>query len=189
MGRDSGFVAAGAALASGDANLVLIPEVRFSFDKLCQWLAGRLEKRGHAVIVVAEGAGQDVMAADAATDASGNKLHGDIGVWLRDHLKTWFAERRLTLNIKYIDPSYTIRSSVANASDAVLCMRLGYNAVHAAMAGKTGCMVGLWNSHFTLVPIALTHGQRKKVDPGGAMWQTVLETTGQASLREAPELA
>jgi 6-phosphofructokinase 1 len=186
MGRDSGFIAATAALAQSEANYVLIPEIDFDLEGpggLLDHLEKRLIKRGHAVIVVAEGAGQKFFKnADENRDASGNILHKDIGSFIAEVIKERFAVKKLELNLKYIDPSYIIRSAPANASDRVYCGSLGQKAVHAAMAGKTDLLIGLWNDHFVHVPIALATQQRKKLDPDGSLWNSVLETTGQPSL-------
>ncbi|NQT94248.1 MAG: ATP-dependent 6-phosphofructokinase, partial [Lentisphaerae bacterium] len=152
MGRESGFVAAHAALASSDVNLVLVPEVPFSLERLLAFLEARLEEKSHAVIVVAEGAGQDLVPRDGA-DASGNRSLGDIGTFLRSAILQHFREKQFPCSVKYIDPSYTIRSAPASADDSVFCFRLAENAVHAAMAGRTEMVVSLWNGHFVHVPM------------------------------------
>ncbi len=186
MGRDSGFIAATAALAQSDANYVLIPEVDFDLEGpggLLAHLEKRLDERGHAVIVVAEGAGQKFFQADSQViDASGNVKHSDIGSFLADSIKAYYKARGKELNLKYIDPSYIIRSTPANASDQIYCNFLGQKAVHAAMAGKTDLLIGQWNDHFVHVPIALAIQQRKKIDPQGVLWNSVLEGTGQPNL-------
>ncbi len=186
MGRDSGFIAATAALAQSDANYVLIPEIDFDLDGpggLLAHLEKRLDSRNHAVIVVAEGAGQKFFQdAEENRDASGNILHKDIGTFLADSIKAYFKGRKKELNLKYIDPSYIIRSAPANASDQVYCSFLGQKAVHAAMAGKTDMLIGQWNDHFVHVPIALAIKERKKIDPNGVLWNSVLEGTGQPGL-------
>ena len=186
MGRDSGFIAATASLAQSDANYVLIPEIDFDLDGpggLLAHLEKRLDSRGHAVIVVAEGAGQKFFqGSDENKDASGNVLHKDIGAFLADAIKAYFKQRKKELNLKYIDPSYIIRSAPANASDQVYCSFLGQKAVHAAMAGKTDLLIGMWNDHFVHVPIALAIRERKKIDPNGVLWSSVLEGTGQPNL-------
>ncbi|MDR3154394.1 MAG: ATP-dependent 6-phosphofructokinase [Deltaproteobacteria bacterium] len=189
MGRDSGFIAATAALARGDANFVLIPEIDFDVDgpgALLDRLYKRLASRGHAVIVVAEGAGQKFFAQEPAEkDASGNILHKDIGAFLTDRVRKYFREKAQDLNLKYIDPSYIIRSAPANSTDQVFCSFLGQKAAHAAMAGKTNCLIGQWNDHFVHVPIAMAIKERKKVDPMGELWNSVLERTGQPTLTAA----
>ncbi|MDR1487662.1 MAG: ATP-dependent 6-phosphofructokinase [Deltaproteobacteria bacterium] len=186
MGRDSGFIAATAALARGDANFVLIPEVNFDIDgpgALLVKLYERLKARGHAVIVVAEGAGQKFFLDEQVVkDASGNTLNKDIGQFLADKIKQYFQKLGQDLNLKYIDPSYIIRSAPANSSDQVFCSFLGQKAAHAAMAGKTDLLIGQWNDHFVHVPIAMAIAKRKKVDPMGELWSSVLERTGQPSL-------
>ena len=182
MGRHSGFIACYASLAMSDANFVLIPEVPFHLDGengLLESLRRRLERRGHAVIVVAEGAGQELVPASQATDASGNKKLVDIGVFLRDHMTQYFQERQVELNLKYIDPSYVIRSVPANPYDSVLCMRLAHNAVHAAMCGRTEMIVSRMHMRFVHVPMPLAIRERNTVDPHGDLWMTVLESTGQ----------
>ena len=186
MGRDSGFIASTAALARGDANFVLIPEVDFDIEgpgALLAKLHDRLRARGHAVIVVAEGAGQKFFEGEKVVkDASGNTLHKDIGQFLADSVKRYFKKMGQELNLKYIDPSYIIRSAPANSSDQVFCSFLGQKAAHAAMAGKTNLLIGQWNDHFVHVPIAMAITVRKKVDPMGELWNSVLERTGQPDL-------
>ena len=182
MGRHSGFIACYASLAMSDANFVLIPEVPFHLDGehgLLESLRRRLERRGHAVIVVAEGAGQELVPSSQATDASGNKKLVDIGVFLRDRMTQYFQERQVELNLKYIDPSYVIRSVPANPYDSVLCMRLAHNAVHAAMCGRTEMIVSRMHMRFVHVPMPLAIRERNTVDPHGDLWMTVLESTGQ----------
>lgn len=182
MGRDSGFIAAYAALASNEANYCLIPEVKFKLHGaggLLEHLHARLERKKHAVILVAEGAGQEFFQGDRVKDASGNVLNADIGPYLRDEIKAYCKSKNFTVNLKYMDPSYYIRSVAASADDAVFCIMLAQNAVHGAMAGKTGFMVGRLNNYFTFIPIKLAVGQRKKIDPCGYLWTIVKGATGQ----------
>ncbi len=177
MGRDSGFIAAGATLANTDVNFCLVPECEFSLDKLLDCLVARLKRRKHAVIVVAEGAGQYLLKGSGKKDASGNILHEDIGVFLRDKIKQHLKEIGLNSSVKYIDPSYLIRSKAANANDSLFCLQLGQNAVHAGMAGRTNMLVGYWNRSYTHVPLSLVVGRRKKLVKQGRLWQTVLAIT------------
>lgn len=180
MGRDSGFIAAHTAMASHDVNFVLIPEVPFDLegpDGLFEQLKKRLERRNHAVIVVAEGAGQEHLDADARTDASGNKILGDIGLFLKKRIVEHFQSIGYPVNLKYIDPSYIIRSSVAIPTDSLYCSRLGTNAVHAAMAGKTKTLISLLNNHYVHVPIELATRTRNYVDPEGSLWRDVIDST------------
>jgi 6-phosphofructokinase 1 len=187
MGRHSGFIAATATLAQQDVNYVLIPEVDFDISGpsgFLNHLERRLAERGHAVIVVAEGAGQKFFAGQPRElDASGNVKLKDIGVFLKETIVAYFEQRRIQVSIKYIDPSYMIRSLPANANDRVFCNFLGRNAVHAGMAGKTDLLIGNWNNHFVHVPMKLIAGRRKHVDPGGMLWRSALEATGQPNLK------
>ncbi|MFZ5766061.1 MAG: ATP-dependent 6-phosphofructokinase [Thermodesulfobacteriota bacterium] len=180
MGRDSGFIAAYSVLVDNQVNFCLIPEARFTLTGLLTALERRLAQRGHAVIVVAEGAGQDLLKTTGEQDASGNIRHGDIGLFLRDSITRHFREIGAELTLKYIDPSYMIRSLPANPNDSAFCLLMGHNAVHAGMAGRTGMMVGFWNHQFTHVPIPLAVSRRKKIDPHGWVWSNVLASTGQA---------
>ena len=179
MGRDSGFIAAFSTLVDSQVNFCLVPEVPFTVAGFLAGLKERLESRGHAVIAVAEGAGQDLLAATAERDASGNVKYGDIGTYLRDAIKEYFGRIRMEINLKYIDPSYIIRSQPANPHDSALCLLLGQNAVHAGMTGRTGMVVGFWNHQFTHVPITLATSRRKRIDPEGWLWGSVLASTGQ----------
>jgi 6-phosphofructokinase 1 len=187
MGRHSGFIACHAALASTDVNFVLIPEVRLALDGdggLLRALERRLAERGHAVIVVAEGAGQDLCEAATGegaprTDASGNVRLKDIGHVLRDRVNQYFQKRKVEITLKYIDPSYQIRSVPASPSDSVFCWNLARNAVHAAMAGNTDILIGRWHGRFVHVPLPLATRFRKQVDVNQDLWTSVVEATGQ----------
>ena len=165
MGRDSGFIAAYSAIVDGHANFCLIPEVPFTLERFLAELRLRLERRGHAVIVVAEGAGQDLMARKEERDASGNVKYGDIGTFLRDAIARHFDERQIPITLKYIDPSYAIRSVPTTAHDSAFCLLLGHNAVHAGMSGRTDMIVSFWNHQFTHVPIALAVSRAKENRP------------------------
>jgi 6-phosphofructokinase 1 len=183
MGRNSGFIAATAALAIQEVNFVLIPEISFDLYGIrgfLKFLRKRLEERHHAVVVVAEGAGQDLFESkDLMKDASGNVKHKDIGIYLKEKIKEEFDEKEFPYSIKYIDPSYIIRSAPANANDSKFCNLLAQNAVHAAVSGKTDFVVGYWNYEFTLIPISMAVAKRKKIDIEGELWWNVLEATGQ----------
>jgi 6-phosphofructokinase 1 len=186
MGRDSGFIASFSTLADTQVGLCLIPEVCFTIDGVVRAAAERIERDGYVVIVVAEGAGQDLLAETAASDPSGNLRHGDIGAHLRDTLPETLRAHGTSVSLKYIDPSYMIRSLPANARDSNFCLRLGHAAVHAGMAGKTDVVIGSWRRRLTHVPIPTAVSSRKKVDTNGYLWQTVLSVTGQADdLRSA----
>ncbi len=183
MGRHSGFIAAHATLATSDVNVTLIPEVPFVLDGpggLLESLGQRLALRQHAVIVVAEGAGQDLIAHnDSQRDASGNPKLEDIGPFLVQRIKSYFKEKQRQINLKYIDPSYMLRSIPATPADSVYCWRLAQNAVHAAMCGKTEMVIGLYHGRIVHVPMHQTISDRKCVNPEGELWLSVLESTGQ----------
>jgi len=187
MGRHAGFIAATAVLAQQDVNFVLIPEVDFDLegpDGLFTALEKRLSDRKHAVIVVAEGAGQKFFKEqNNERDASGNIKLKDIGVYLKEAISAHFAAKEIEITIKYIDPSYMIRSLPANANDRVFCNFLGRNAVHAGMAGKTSMLIGHWNNQFVHVPMSLIAEKRKTVKPTGSLWRSTLEATGQGKLK------
>ncbi len=185
MGRESGFIAAHTAMANNDANYVLIPEVPFDLEGengLFANLERRLKKRNHAVILAAEGAGQKYLEDSGTDDASGNKKLGDIGVYLKERISEYFKKKGIETSLKYIDPSYMIRSSPANPNDSIYCARLGAYAVHAAMAGKTGLIISLIHSHFVHVPIHMAISSRKRIDPHKELWRDVVEATGQPLL-------
>jgi 6-phosphofructokinase 1 len=183
MGRDSGFIAAGATLASQEVNFALVPEFPFQLEGECGLLSvlhRRLLERHHAVIVVAEGAGQHLMPPSEERDPSGNLLHRDIGIFLRHKIREHFASQRLPVLIRYLDPSYYIRSVPASTVDSVLCDSFARHAVHAAMAGKTDMIIGLQHGVFIHVPIPMASTQRKRLS--NEEWASVVMATGQGDL-------
>lgn len=181
MGRESGFITAMATLASGVVDFCLIPEVPFAVDGpggLLEAIEKRLRERRACVIAVAEGAGHDLLGT-ASVDASGNAVPHDIGTHLRETIARELPARGIPVNLKYIDPSYMVRGTRATANDSVFCTTLGQQAVHAALAGYTDCVVGHWSQHFTLVPTKLATSTRQRVDPDSSLWRTVVALTGQ----------
>ncbi len=185
MGRQSGSIATLASLANGDVNYVLIPEVPFELHGPKGFLAvleKRLVARQHAVIVVAEGAGQDLLREEVerlGKDASGNQRLADIGLHLRKAIEGHCKERGIPVNVRYIDPSYMIRSAPATPNDAVFCLQLAQNAVHAAMTGRTAMLVGIWKNTFTHVPLQAVCSGRAHIDPTGPLWSSWLQATEQ----------
>jgi len=182
MGRESGFIAANTSLAQSDVNFCLIPENPFDLrgeNGLLTHLKKRLQDRGHAVILVAEGAGQDLLPHTGETDASGNVKYNDIGLFLKDEISKFFKEDGMEVNIKYIDPSYIIRSAPANSYDSIYCARLGAHAVHAAMAGKTAVLTTMMNNRFVNMPISVAISSRNRVNTESSLWRDVLENTRQ----------
>jgi len=185
MGRHSGFVACQAAVASTDVDLVLIPEVPAVLEGergVYRYLERVLDRKGHAVVVVAEGAAQELIADELAADRkdkSGNAKLKDVGVFLRDCVTAHFKQKGRDVTLKYIDPSYGIRSVAASPSDSVFCWNMARNAVHAAMAGNTEMLIGRWHGRFVHVPMPLATRSRKQVDPDADLWMSVIEATGQ----------
>ena len=182
MGREAGFIAAGAAIASQDVNFVLVPEVPFKLEGDRGFLATlktRVLKRRHALIVVAEGAGQHLLDSRDERDASGNLKLRDIGLYLRQRIEAFFKSENIPITFRYFDPSYLIRSVPADAEDAILCDLFARNAVHAAMAGRTGVVIGLLHDTFVHLPIELLAGRHKRLDPNDPAWHAVLAATGQ----------
>jgi len=185
MGRHAGFITVGATVASQDVNFIMVPEVPFKLEGPNGFLAAlkaRMLDRAHAVIAVAEGAGQDLLkSAEIERDASGNLKIMDIGLFLRDRIENYFREEGIPIIMRYFDPNYLVRSSPANANDSVLCDLFARNAVHAAMAGKTGLVIGFLHNQFIHVPIELLASRKKTMDVKGIGWNAALATTGQAS--------
>ncbi len=182
MGRHAGFIAAAATVANQDVNLCLIPEQPFSMEGLLGWLEKRLAYKGHAVIVTAEGAGQELLGASGERDASGNLKLEDIGPFLREAITEYGKTRRMPVILRYFDPSYQIRGCPANTDDAVLCDRFARHAVHAAMSGRTGLVIGFLHGQFVHVPMSLITAGVKRVDLDGELWHAVLSSTGQPAV-------
>jgi 6-phosphofructokinase 1 len=187
MGRYSGFIAAHATLALREVNFVLIPEADFDIDGeygLLVELERRLLERQHALILVGEGAGQKFFQEqDLIRDPSGNIKPGDIGLFLQERIQEYFLQKKMEVNLKYIDPSYMIRSMPANYNDRIYCGFLGQNAVHAGMAGKTGMLVSRWHGHYVHIPIQAAAGGRQEMELNSPLWRSVVESTGQPPLK------
>ena len=184
MGRHSGFIAAHATLACSDVDYCLVPEVPFVLDGengLLAQIEGTLARDHHCVLVVGEGAGQELIPEleKSGRDASGNVRLKGIGRFLRGAIEDHFGKKGLEIGMKYIDPSYLIRGQAANAYDSKFCLLLGQHAVHAGMAGKSELLIGYWNQHFTHVPMGVATETRKRLDPDGEFWQSVVTATGQ----------
>ena len=183
MGRHSGFVACQAAVASTDVDLVLIPEIPAHLEGsggVFAYLDRVLQRKGNAVVVVAEGAAQELIAEGSeGTDKSGNTRLKDVGTYLRDQFNAHYQRTGREVTLKYIDPSYSIRSVPATPSDSVYCWNMARNAVHAAMAGNTEVLIGRWHGRFVHVPMALATRTRKRVEPTLDLWMSVIEATGQ----------
>jgi len=180
MGRHAGFVTAAAVVASQDVNFALIPEVPFKLEVFLAAVKERLRTKSHAVIAVAEGAGQDLLEADtSARDPSGNVKLKDIGLFLREKIESYFKAEDAPVVLRYFDPSYQVRSRPANCEDALLCDLYARHAAHAAMAGKTGVVIGFLHERFIHVPIEFLAKKTKRLDPASGWWHAVLAATGQ----------
>lgn len=182
MGRESGFIAAQSAMALQDVNFVLVPEDPFDLhgpNGFLEHLDKRMHHRGHAVIVVAEGAGQEIIGQSGEKDKSGNVVLGDISTVLKKEIKEHFSAQGIEVTLKYIDPSYIIRSVPANSNDRIYCSFLGINAVHAGMSGRTGLVVSRWNGRYVHIPMPLVTQKRKRINTCSNYWRAVLESTGQ----------
>ena len=187
MGRHAGFIAAGASVVSQEVDFTLVPEIPFPLEDEQGFLAAlehRMRRRAHAVIVVAEGAGQHLFALDQEQgqqqrDASGNLLHQDVGIFLQGKIRSHFEQQGLPIAMKYFDPSYLIRSVPANVYDRILCDQMARNAAHAAMAGKTGTVIGSVHNEIVHVPITTVVREPKAMDVAGDLWRAVLQSTGQ----------
>jgi len=183
MGRHAGFLTAEATVASQDVNFTLIPEVPFRLEGEGGFLAAlerRIVSRGHAVIAVAEGSGQELLGNTGnERDASGNVRLSDIGLFLQKQIEEWFQERKVPFVMRYFDPSYIVRSSPDTNEDSILCDQFARHAAHAAMAGKTGLVIGLLHDRFIHVPIELLATRQKRLDPDSQAWSAVLAATRQ----------
>lgn len=185
MGREAGFVAMYATMASNDVDICLIPEAPFDLDKLCHAIGDTIDRKGHCLIVVAEGAGSEHFEGiDLGTDPSGNKRLPDVGLWLKDKTKSWWKDKGRNIEVRYIDPSYQVRSVAACASDAIYCSNLGSYAVHGAMSGYTGFSAGRVNARYVYIPIEDMCDPKIKirVDPKSRIYNRMMVHTGQPDL-------
>ncbi|HNX05887.1 MAG TPA: ATP-dependent 6-phosphofructokinase, partial [Opitutales bacterium] len=180
MGRSAGFVCASATLSSGDVNYCLVPEDHFHMGGFLATLEKRMDRRGHAVIAVAEGLASQVISSQGK-DPSGNDRMGDIGPFMKSAIESHFKAAKKVVNVKYFDPSYSVRSIPADSEDSIFCWNLSRQAVYGAMAGLTEFCVGYWHAYYTYVPLKLMHGLHKCLNLHSELWMSVLSTTGQPS--------
>jgi 6-phosphofructokinase 1 len=180
MGRSAGFVCASATLSSGDVNFCVVPEDNFHMTGFLTALEKRILRRGHAVLAVAEGVARQVMPSQGK-DPSGNEKMGDIGPFMKQAIEAHFKAKQETINVKYFDPSYSVRSIPANSEDSIFCWNLSRHAVYGAMSGRTEFCVGYWHGYFTYIPLQLMHGLHKSLDLNSELWRSVLSITGQPS--------
>lgn len=189
MGRSTGHIALHATLSSRDVDCCLIPENDFYLEGrggLLEFLGARLKENGHAVVVVAEGAGQDVIPrSDEAhveeKDESGNPVFLDVGGWLKSELKKWWARDHETelFTVKYIDPTYMVRAVPANATDNLYCTMVAHSAIHGAMAGYTGFVSGPINGNYVYIPVEDVARAKNRVDTRDHKWAWVRSLTSQ----------
>jgi len=179
MGRDSGFIAAHATIAARGVDVCLVPEVPFDMEELLSYVESRVAQNGHCVVVVAEGAGQHLLAAEGATDLSGNTKLAEIGPWLRERLTSHMKAAGMPASLKYIDPTYMVRACPANAADNILCLQLAHDSVHGAFAGFSNFMSGRVNGKSVLIPLSAAVGRRNCIQPSGNFWQQLVFATGQ----------
>ena len=183
MGRSAGFLAATSALGSGDVDAVLVPEVPIVLDGedgILPFIYRRTKEQKYAVVVVAEGAGETLLGKSTEVDKGGNRKLPAIGEFIRDQIKDYFAAQGEESVVRYIDPSYTVRSVPANAADSIYCTDLAQNAVHGTMAGYTGFSVGLISNQCCYLPIPqLVATSPRQMNPRGQIWERVLAMTGQ----------
>lgn len=181
MGRQSGFISMNASMASGVVDVCLIPEVQFTMPKLLGFVGSVMKSKNYCVVCVAEGAGQDILEDGipaGATDASGNPILKDIGTFLRDAFRKEFNG----VDVKYIDPSYMIRSIPTITTDRIYCKVLGQGAVHGAFAGYTDFTVGLINTHYVFLPTTTIIQSARTVDPQGRQWNRLKTAINQPDL-------
>jgi 6-phosphofructokinase 1 len=173
--------------ASGDVDLVLVPESKIILEGengILPFLLKQVRKKKYAVVVVSEGAGQDIVeATDMTEKGSGNKVLAPIAEYIRDKISDYFEKEGEDTRMKYIDPSYMVRGVPANSSDSLYCSELAQNAVHCSMAGFTGFSVGLVNNTLVMIPIPLLTATSPRMmslqKKGGEIWNRVIAMTGQ----------
>lgn len=188
MGRNTGHIALHATLSSRDVDCCLIPETEFYLEGkggLFDFLEQRLRENGHAVLVVAEGAGQEMIPRNEAQkeerDESGNPVFLDVGQWLKSELKNWWRRDHADelFAVKYIDPTYMIRAVPANATDNLYCTLLAHSAIHGVMAGYTGFVSGPVNGNYAYIPVEEVATAKNKVNTGDHKWAWVRSVTSQ----------
>jgi len=188
MGRNSGFIAAHATIAARGVDVCLVPEVAFELEGdrgLLRYVQSRVLTQGHCVLVVAEGAGQQFLSSSDGTDLSGNAKLAEIGPWLKDRVTDYMAEQGTPASIKYIDPTYMVRATPANAADNILCLQLAHDSVHAAFAGFTNFMSGRVNGKSVIIPNSAAVNRRNAIQPNGNFWQQLVFATGQPNWGQA----
>ena len=183
MGRDVGHIAMNASLASRDVNICLVPEFKFDLNGekglLSYIFEERLRNHGHCVIVVAEGAALGVNDMKLVKEGE-DPRNVDIGLLLKEKILEFNNKNNFGATLKYIDPSYMVRTVPANSADRQFCSVLAQNAVHGAMAGFTNFTSGIIKGVSVNLPIELVaNGVKNKLAYEDRSWQRLLASTGQ----------
>uniref|UniRef100_A0A7S1RYX3 Phosphofructokinase domain-containing protein n=1 Tax=Alexandrium catenella TaxID=2925 RepID=A0A7S1RYX3_ALECA len=173
MGRDAGFVAMHAALASTIVDLVMIPEVNVKLEDVIEHIDSTLARKNFMLIAIAEGAGQEFVAT-GEKDATGHTKYGDIGTFLRDEINAHL--KKSGGRSFYIDPSYIIRSCPIRPNDHIYCSRLARDAVHCAMRGYTGVCVGPIHNIIVIMPSELIASGKRRVKLTSSAWQSCVQS-------------
>jgi ATP-dependent phosphofructokinase / diphosphate-dependent phosphofructokinase len=160
MGREAGWIAFHAGL-SGGANVILIPEVEFDLDRVCDYIVRRFESQYSPIVVVAEGAqpkGGVPAAEGAPTDAFGHVRLGGIANWLEGEI-----EKRTGHEARATVLGHVQRGGTPTAFDRVLATRFGLHAIDAVHEGQWGKMTALRSTDIQLVDLTEATAELKTV--------------------------
>ncbi len=170
MGRDAGWIALECGIAGG-ADVILIPEIPFSWDSIMKKIENR-SKRGSkfSIIVVAEGAVPE--GGEQVIQASADETHGLVRFGGIGHLVGEQIAKNLKMETRVTVLGHIQRGGKPSTFDRLLSTRFGVEAVHMVVRGEFGQMVALRGGKIIGVPLEEAVGQQKLVDPEGQMIKT-----------------
>ena len=164
MGRNAGWIALMAGIAGG-ADVILIPEIRFTMDDVCKDLKARyMAGKKSSIVVVAEGTHHEDIADTAVPecnrDECGHEKFVGVGNLLGKEL-----EQRLSIETRVTVLGHVQRGGMPTAFDRVLATRFGVSAIEQIVADNTGCMVALQGNRIVTVPLRDVASRVKPVNP------------------------
>ena len=161
MGRESGWIALNSGI-SGGADVILIPEIVFDIDKVCEKISdNELHGKDYAIVVVAEGAQErecDVFCQEGEVGRQ-EVVFGGIGEWVAQKIREKTKKDTRSLVLGHLQ-----RGGTPTTFDRLLALRFGAAAVRLVESETFDHMVALATPDMKAVPLAEAITSRRRVN-------------------------